>query len=276
MTQLHVRQYPTHRADDEQAVNQPAQTDIVFLHGLFGSGDNFGTTVRRLAPNCRAIGIDLPGHGQSPTLPTLALPAMAAAVGQTLRSLRLNRPVLVGHSLGGKIAMLVAATNYTSVNGLVIADIAPRAYAASHTTIFEALSALPLATIAQRSDADRQLRADIQEPILRAFLLKNLRRTEAGTYDWRIDLVGLQRDYALLRAAIELPQPLSCPVMFIKGEHSDYLSEADLAALSRLGDDVIWREIAGTGHWLHAEKPAEFGALLDEFLAKLPPTSLST
>ena len=169
--------------------NGPA---LVVLHGLFGDLDNFHTVSLHLARHLEVCRLDLPAHGRSPTLPRLGIDDMAAAVHAWLAREGIGRCHLLGHSLGGKVAMALAGReDAPELASLIVVDIAPRHYPPHHRPIIEAMQGLDLAALGDRRDADRQLRAGVPDAGVRAFLLKSLRREEAGGFAWRFDLEGI-------------------------------------------------------------------------------------
>ncbi len=240
---------------------------VVILHGLFGDADNFRSIALHMQRHYSVTRVDLPGHGRSSTLDTLSINAMAEVISDALLKNKVNECHLLGHSLGGKVAMAIAGNDLNvQVNKLVIADIAPRVYPPHHQTILSALSALPLDQLTSRSDADKILARAIPQAGVRSFLLKNLVRDSDAQYQWRIDLAKLVRDYPLIRQVPSLSKIIKCPTLFIKGGNSDYIDESDEPEIKRLFADPHFKEIAGTGHWLHAEKPALFTAVCTSFL----------
>ena len=242
---------------------------LVILHGLFGDADNFRSIALHLERYYQVIRLDLPGHGKSSTLPQLSFEAMATAVQTHLTAQGLANCKLLGHSLGGKVAMQMAGNpSNLIIDKLVVVDIAPRLYPPHHTNIIDALAALPLAEIKSRSDAEKRLQSQITDAGVRGFLLKSLQRNTNGEYSWRFDLSGIKRDYELMQLPPEFTQIVECPSLFIKGGNSDYLSAQDELPIRTNFKEPQFKEITGTGHWPHAEKPALFARLCLEFLGR--------
>ena len=240
---------------------------LVVLHGLFGDLDNFHSVSLHLARHLEVCRVDLPGHGRSPTLPRLGLAEMAEQVHRWLERERIERCHLLGHSLGGKVAMALAGrSDAPALESLIVVDIAPRRYSPSHGPIIDALRALDLDTLADRRDADRRLRGDIADAGVRAFLLKSLARTEDGGFTWRFDLEGIARDYPLLCEAPDVAETIEVPTLFVKGGESDYLAPSDEPVIRSVCREPTLREIGGAGHWPHAEKPALFTRVCLDFL----------
>lgn len=242
---------------------------VVLLHGLFGSGDNLGPLARALAESMAVYQLDLPAHGRSDTLAQLSLDAMAAAVLAWLDAQALQQVVLVGHSLGGKVAMQLALRFPQRVAGLVVADIAPVSYPPHHRAVLAGLNAVQRATLASRAEAERILADYIAEPPVRQFLLKSLYRRDATAFSWRFDLAAIERDYAQLLSAPAEGLQFAGPCLFIKGELSDYIVAEHRALIQRYFPAAEFKMLQGVGHWLHAEKPQLFNALVSRFLHAL-------
>jgi len=237
---------------------------VLLLHGLFGAGDNLGALARVLAPHCRVVLVDLRNHGRSPHSAEMDLPLLAADIIALQDRLRIPASAIVGHSLGGKVAMELALNAPERVTRAVFADIAPVRYAPHHQAIFAALENLDLAALTRRGDAEAVLAQFIAEPAVRQFLLKSLYRDDSG-FHWRFNPDALRSCYPALGAAPE-GQPFEGPALFIKGELSDYIEPAHRAAISSLFPHFQFKMIAGTGHWLHAERPVAFNRLVRQFL----------
>lgn len=238
---------------------------VVLLHGLFGAGDNLGVLARQLAATRRVVQVDLRNHGQSPHHGYMDLSTMAGDVVALMDTLGIAQADIVGHSLGGKVAMQIALNQPQRVRRLVIADIAPVAYGRGHDTVFAALHAVDLAALQSRSDAERMMAPFIDEPALRQFLLKSLQRGDDGGYRWRFNLAALEANYDALRAAPG-GEPFAGPTLFIRGGRSDYVSAAHEPLLRRLFPHHRLETIAEAGHWVHGEQPALFNALVLQFL----------
>ncbi len=248
----------------EQAGSGPP---LVILHGLFGSSDNFRSVAIHLERRLNVIRVDLPAHGLSGTLPCLTFEAMAEAVVEHLNALNIERCYLMGHSLGGKVAMAIAGSvSAEHIERVIVVDIAPRLYPPHHDEIFAALLSLDLNAIKKRSEADKLLRTQIPEAGVRAFLLKSLYTDSQGQFKWRFKLQQLHKDYEELRKPPPFTQRTDMPALFIKGGDSDYLAASDEKSIRDRFSKPTFKEIGGTGHWLHAEKPGLFTKLVKEFL----------
>lgn len=251
---------------------------VVLLHGLFGQGRNFTTLARRMAATGhRVTMVDLPNHGHSPWRPTHHYPDLAAEVAGLLAAL--DEPVtLVGHSMGGKVAMLVALTRPELVGGLVVVDIAPITYPAARAgSPFEAyvaaMAALDLHTLRDRSAADAALAPVVGEASVRAFLLQSLVRDPGATppWRWRLNLEVLAEHLDELRT---FPPPAGRtydgPVLWLAGGRSGYVSPADRPAMDALFPQTRLVTVKGAGHWVHSEAPEVFLAAVTRFADSLP------
>jgi esterase len=210
----------------------------------------------------------LRNHGRSPHTATLSLVEMAADIAQLQDDLGIASSAVLGHSLGGKVAMQLALSDAHRVQKLVVEDIAPVAYSAHHQSVFAALESIDLAVLQSRQQAEAQLTQALDDPGLRQFLLKGLYRKEEGgqqQFRWRFNLPILRASYDTVLAAPQ-GEPFTGPTLFIKGELSNYILPEHEAAMRASFPNFQFRMIAGAGHWLHGEKPVAFNRLVQQFL----------
>lgn len=245
---------------------QGSGPSVVLLHGLFGDLDNLKSLGRELQHQYQVVYVDLRNHGDSPHTEVMNFELMAADIAHLLASLKLGPVHLVGHSLGGKVAMEFALRYPQQTLSVVAADIAPVGYDPKHHHILDALNALDLGAITTRKDADQVLAQRIDTLGVRQFLLKNL-RLEQGRASWRMNLPALTHNYPTLSDAVATGH-YPGPILFIKGGNSDYLLAEHEAAIRQRFSQVELKVIEGTGHWLHAEKPQIFNRLVQAFLAQ--------
>jgi len=238
---------------------------VVMLHGLFGSHENLGTIARPLADEFRVHGMDLRNHGRSPHGEAMDYPTMAADVAETMDAHGLADAFLVGHSLGGKVAMELALTAPDRIRGLVVLDIAPVAYDGAHDAELDAMRALDTKTLSSRADADKALAGKIPTAGIRQFLLKNLVRADDG-FAWRIPLDTIHREYAQIGAAPASPGPYEGPTLFIRGGDSDYIPEEAEPAIHERFPNARVETIPEAAHWVHVDAPEAFLELVREFL----------
>ena len=244
---------------------QPDSPPVVLIHGLFGSYENLGVIERSLSEHYHVINVDVRNHGRSGHSDDMSYPLMADDLAQTLDQLNVQQAAILGHSMGGKLAMAFALTYPQRVTKLILADIAPVAYPARHNSIFAGLNAVDLAGISNRADADKQLAGFINESGVRQFLLKSLVK-QHETFQWRFNLAALQANYQALIGEPMVNGRFDGPVLFIKGGDSDYILPEHRPVIMQLFPAAQAKIIQGTGHWLHAEKPAAFTKLVQDFL----------
>ncbi|SHK70974.1 alpha/beta fold hydrolase [Rhodothermus profundi] len=241
---------------------------LLILHGLLGSSGNWHTLARNaFSPHFRVFALDLRGHGRSPHAHPIDYPTMAADVQAFMDRHHLESAHVLGHSMGGKVAMELALSAPERVRRLVVVDIAPRSYPARHRTILDALQAIDPARYANRQAIDQALATYVPEAPIRQFLLKNLLYNPATRrYTWQVDLDGLVRYYDRINAAITDGRQFTGPVLFVRGARSDYLTEADWPTIRQLFPDACLATIPEAGHWVHADAPEAFAHLVLAFL----------
>lgn len=240
---------------------------LLVLHGLFGSGRNWHGIARVLAPRFRVLTVDLRNHGDSPHDPRMDYPAMAADVLELMNRLDLLSATVLGHSMGGKAAMLLALEHPRRVQRLVAVDIAPVDYGHHFHDLVDAMQSLPGATLASRRQADACLAGRIPDAPLRQFLLQSLVPTDGG-FRWRINLSAIDAHMQAIVGFPALPEDLHYPgpALFIRGARSDSLAAEHEAAVRRRFPGARIETLPGAGHWPHAECPEEFLGRLQPFL----------
>lgn len=239
---------------------------LVLIHGLFGSLENLGSIARQLAERFCVYSLDLPNHGRSPHTDDTSLAHMAGVVSQWLHQQHFSQASFIGHSMGGKVAMELALTEPDLVDRLAVLDIAPVYYSPHHNRVFEGLLSLQPDALASRAEADAYLSLHVQEPAVRSFLLKNLVKQEQG-YGWRMNLATLHNSYERLVGANRSDTVFQGRTLFLKGANSNYIKPEYREEIRRRFPSSLVQVVAGTGHWLHAEKPDRVAQLLLEFLS---------
>jgi len=237
---------------------------VILAHGLFGQARNLGVISRALAGTRQVIAVDLRNHGDSPWDARHDYDAMAGDLAEVIAA-HGGRADVVGHSMGGKTAMWLALTRPALVRRLVALDIAPVAYAHTQTGIIDALEATDLTGITSRSAADRALAAHLDDAGVRAFLLQSL-DLKTSPPRWKMNLAVLRAQMQQLTGWPGGGTPFAGPALFLHGGDSPYVGPEGKAAIRALFPQAEIACIPGTGHWLHAEKPAEVAGRVAEFL----------
>lgn len=247
---------------------------VAFCHGLFGQGRNWTTVAKPLSDRYAVTLIDMPNHGRSDWTDSVDYRQVADLVADFLREHgEDDRWSLVGHSMGGKIAMMIALRHPDLVQRLCVVDIAPIDYQGrgEFDRYVRAMRGLDLSTLGGREQADEQLAGEITNPTVRGFLLQNLRRPTAGStgegWRWQMNL-QLLGDH--LQDLSDWPdpggQPYTGPTLWVAGAKSDYIRDQDLPAMRELFPQVRRIRVKGAGHWVHSEQPEIFGQVLEAFL----------
>jgi len=240
----------------------------VFLHGLLGSSENWHSVAEALADEWRCVVPDLRNHGRSPHDPDHTYRAMAEDVGELLDSIGARLCLLIGHSMGGKVAIRYALDNPDRVAGLVIEDVVPGATSPQYLSYLNALIELRVDTITSRRAAEEQLSGEVPETSMRQFLLKNLARTNSH-YRWRANLPVLRDSYDEIWGAIEPTGSYDGPALFVKGSESDVVSGPREATVRDFFPQARIESVEGAGHWIHSTHFEHFLSLIRNFCRAL-------
>ena len=251
---------------------------LVIIHGLYGSSDNWVSMARLLAKDHHVFVVDQRNHGHSPHTNEHSYNAMVADLHHFFLTHNIARANLLGHSMGGKTAMLFALQHPEMVHKLIVADISPRAYSTAtnygeitnnHQLIVEALVELDLDNAQSRTELEQQLGNKIPAPTLRHFLLKNIERHHHGHFFWRLNLPVISQSMEeIMDGFSELNESISTETttIFVKGELSPYTREEDLLTMRKRFKGAQMVTIPKAGHWLHAEQPDLFYKTIRYFL----------
>lgn len=253
-----------YRIHGERNDTQPV---LVVLHGLLGSLENWSTFARSQAEQRCVIAVDLRNHGDSPALTGMAYRDMAQDVVTVLDALAVTECDLMGHSMGGKVAMFLALHHPARVRRLIVVDIAPKAYPPRHQALLQTMVSMPVATLRSRKQADEWLSAVVKHPMERGFLLKNLGRDANGAFYWQCNLAEIVRHYLTISAFPALPLQYAAPTLFVRGGQSDYIATEDMPLLQAQFPQAQLITIADAGHLPHVQTPAAFTTAVAEFLA---------
>lgn len=233
----------------------PALPKLLIAHGLFGSGRNWGVIAKRLADQFHVIAPDMRNHGDSPWFDTQSYFDMAEDLAELLD----GPSYVIGHSMGGKAAMVMALKYPHLIKGLIVADIAPVAYQHTQSQHIDALRAIDLTTIEKRSDAGATLDAEVRD-----FLLQSL---DVAGKKWKLNLDVLEAEMPKIIGFPDVSGVFDGPTLFLSGGDSDYVTPDARPAIKGLFPKARFAKLPGAGHWLHAQKPRDFEAAVRTFFA---------
>jgi len=238
---------------------------LVILHGLFGSSDNWRGIAKQLAMYAQVITVDLRNHGLSPHSSEQSYALMAEDLAELFERLQLDKVNIIGHSMGGKVAMAFSQRYPQWLDKLVVVDIAPKQYQDEHSVIFKALLALDLSLYASRNEVDKALKMTLPNKGVRRFLLMNL-DLSGDQLRWRINLQALYNNYPQLLEAVCEDETITIVSCFIRGGQSDYIRDDDEDMIRSCFPYAEIATIEQAGHWVHAEAPQQFLSKITEFL----------
>jgi len=239
---------------------------LIVLHGLLGSLDNWMSIAKNLASDYTVCLVDLRNHGMSFHHNEFNYQCMSQDLASLVSKLKIQNYSILGHSMGGKVAMFHAASNSQHIHKLIIVDIAPKAYPVRHQQILDGLSAIQPEMLASRMQADDQLKHYIPDPRVRQFLLKNLKRSSSRSFKWKMNLPVIRTQINHVGEVLPSNVLIHSPTLFIRGGASDYISENDFEAIHRQFPSSKIQTVQNVGHWVHAEAPAEFLNMILMFL----------
>ncbi|MCB8873954.1 alpha/beta fold hydrolase [Acidisoma silvae] len=240
---------------------------VILLHGLFGSARNWGQHQKTLAAAGRqVIAMDLRNHGESPHGPVPSYGTMAEDVAETLAAIGINRCRLLGHSMGGKVAMRLALSQPDLLESVIVADIAPRLYVHGNADLAAAMLALPITPGMTRAEASAALADRIPDAMIRSFLLLNLKLGAAQPNGWRIGLSELAEAMPVIEGWEPVAGQYPGPALFITGGRSHYVPEDARPEIRALFPAARFTVLENAGHWLHVDDPAGFIAAISPFL----------
>ncbi len=240
---------------------------MVILHGLLGSSRNWAGLLKTLGKDLACHALDLRNHGQSPHAASMDYGELVADVRAYLDKAGLERVALVGHSLGGKVAMALACASPERVSHLLVVDIAPKPYPPRWEKEFAAMRALPVAEMKSRAEAEAALEPAVSDWAFRKFLLTNLGRREGGGFEWTVNLPLLEASLpALFEHPLAAEDHYAGPTLFLRGEHSRFVRDEDVARIEAHFPQATLETIAGAGHNVHFDQPAAFEKALRRLL----------
>lgn len=246
---------------------------LVILHGLYGASDNWISIARKLEARFTVFIPDLRNHGQSPHTSTHTYQDMVDDLFQFFIDHHIKKATVLGHSMGGKLAMMFASEYPELITCLIVADIAPKNYNSEnkpfktvlqHELILELMEELNLVAVTSRKEIDYFLSEKLKDSTLRQFLLKNIHRNKEGYFEWKINVPVLRHALNSITSEVNSEwfadrQPiLNYPVIFIRGLNSDYISDQDFLDIKEIFPEARLIDIPDAGHWLHAEQAEKF------------------
>ena len=248
---------------------------LIIIHGLYGSSDNWVGIGRRLAENFEVFIIDQRNHGKSPHTSDHNYKLLKVDLLEFMDSQSIKKAIIIGHSMGGKTAMFLAANYPERVSHLIVADISPKSYKTTnsnqllaHTSIIRAMYNLDFYGISSRQEVDDILAKSISEGRIRQFLLKNIKRSKDNEYSWRINIRTIKNELKNIMEGLDENQPeiTGFPILFIKGGNSDYIQKDDEKTIRKIFPFADIETIPNAGHWLHAEQPELFLEKINDFI----------
>jgi pimeloyl-ACP methyl ester carboxylesterase len=240
--------------------------NLVIIHGFLGSLDNWHTLATQLSKNFSVYTVDMRNHGKSEHAPHHSIKLMVEDLNDFFIQQNISSAYLLGHSMGGKVAMQFAIDYTDKIEKLIVADIAPRAYKRGHDLILNTLQNIDFKTITSRKEVENEITKTIPDFGTKQFLLKNLTSNENGNYRWRVNLPVLIRDYDEIIKPIKFDGVFIKPTLFIKGSLSIYINKTDEVEIQENFALAQIKTIENAGHWLHADQPAAFFELVNDFL----------
>ncbi|QCK13393.1 alpha/beta fold hydrolase [Mangrovivirga cuniculi] len=239
---------------------------LVILHGLFGSSDNWMSIAKTLEDEFHIYAIDQRNHGQSPHSDEWNYEVMAQDISEFIDEHIGHSTAVLGHSMGGKVAMTLAMQHPEKVKKLLVADIAPRHYPVHHRQILDGLLKVDKSNPSSRKEADDVLSDYISEKSIRMFLLKNLGRGDDKKLKWKINLQVIDDNIEEVGKSQEELEPTNVPTLFVGGEKSDYIRDEDKDLIKELFPESNVIQLKNAGHWLHAEQPESFTTVIKDFM----------
>jgi pimeloyl-ACP methyl ester carboxylesterase len=237
---------------------------ILIVHGLYGSARNWGVICKRLSDQFHLIAVDHRNHGDSPWNESHTYHDLAADLAEVIEHHGAPMHVM-GHSMGGKASMVLALTRPELVTRLILADIAPVAYSHDQTQFIEAMKAVDLNAVSKRSDVVAQLATRIDDPALHSFFTQSL---DVANKRWKLNLDALRNEMPHIIGFPEIAGTYDGPTLFLSGSESHYILPEYRSKIKNLFPNASFAKIRGAGHWLHAEKPREFEAVLRDYFSR--------
>ncbi|MFC1731908.1 alpha/beta fold hydrolase [candidate division KSB1 bacterium] len=243
---------------------------LIILHGVFGLSDNWVSIGKKIAEKFNVFILDQRNHGKSPHSEIFNYYALVDDLLEFLEDHQIQNPIILGHSMGGKVAMRFALENPDIVEKLIIIDISPRGYDHSHhhASLIMAMKSVDFEKVSSRKDVENQLITQIQNPRIIQFLMKNLYWKDKTNLDWKINLDAICDNITALFEAVKSEHPFTKSTLFVKGGKSNYIIDDDFSLIHHHFPKALIKTIDHATHWVHAEAPNELCAILSQFLEK--------
>lgn len=238
---------------------------LIIVHGLFGMLDNWQTLGKKWAEKHMVVLVDMRNHGHSPRSSEFNYQVMMNDLEELTDDLFLEDINIIGHSMGGKIAMKFAQTYPQLMHKLVVADIGPKKYPVHHQQILDGLNSVPIQKVKSRKEVQFYLKKHIREEHTIQFFLKNLYWKQKGELDWRFNLKAITENIENVGEEF-LDHAFEKPTLFIRGANSNYILDEDVPTIKAIFTDSKVETVPNAGHWLHAENPEIFYEMVDDFL----------
>lgn len=238
---------------------------LIILHGLFGSSDNWYSLSKIIADHFKVYVVDQRNHGQSAQVDQHDYNLLTEDLYNFITEHQIEQPIILGHSMGGKVAMNFALQYPKKLSKLIVVDIMPKAYPVHHDAILKGLNAIKLDQLESRGQADEILSRFVDDPAVRQFLLKNLARDDQQQFEWRINIPVLEKNIDEMGAAIKTIGKYDGPSFFVVGSKSNYFEPGDEKLIEKYFPNYQMVAL-DTGHWVQAENPKEFIEAVYKFL----------
>jgi pimeloyl-ACP methyl ester carboxylesterase len=247
---------------------------LIVMHGLYGASDNWYTIAKQLSRYFEVYIVDLRNHGRSPQVDTHTYHEMSKDILELMKDNCLSKTTLLGHSMGGKVAMHFAFENPKLVESMIIVDIAPKNYSknrsiAKHKEIIDGMLKIDLSLLKKREDLKHQLSAYLSNDFTYHFITKNLRQDKNKAFSWKLNLPVLAKEIKNIADGFSENDinnlKIKSPVLFIKGENSNYIQKQDYKTIAKLFPNSKIQEIKDVEHWIHAQKPQELVNMIIDF-----------
>ncbi|MHC1708271.1 MAG: alpha/beta fold hydrolase [Bacteroidales bacterium] len=243
---------------------------LLLVHGLFGMSDNWVTMARKMAERFHVYLPDMRNHGLSPHSSHHSYPAMAEDIGEFIDKHKLEYPILMGHSMGGKAAMLFATENPSKVQRLIVVDISPKSYNIRdlHLNMLQVMMNADLTEMKSRKEVDDYITKTVDDPKIQQFILKNLYRPAPERFAWRVNLDSIYENLDLVAADLRFARQFDHPALFVRGVLSDYILDDDIPEIIKIFPQATFVDIPGAGHWIHADAPEALCKAVRDFTGK--------